>query len=119
MMNFLKKGAEPKSIEEVLSYAEGLEKKIETITSELKEIKEKNKFSVKKLEIKRYNPFSGVGGDQSFSIALLDENNDGLIISSLFSQEGNRVYAKPVKKGVSEYTLSEEEKEVIGKAMKL
>ena len=116
MINFLKK-EEPKSLEEVLDYAKSLERKIDELSSKLEKTEAKNRFSIKKLAIKRYNPFSGVGGDQSFSIALLDESNDGLIISSLFSQEGNRFYAKPVKKGISEYSLSGEEKEVIDQAI--
>lgn len=118
MINFLKKDG-PKTVEDVLGYIEKLEKKVDELSSKLDKTEEKNRFSIKKIAIKRYNPFSGVGGDQSFSIALLDENNDGMIISSLFSQEGNRVYAKPVKKGASEYTLSGEEEEVMNQVLKV
>ena len=64
----------------------------------------------------RYNPFSDTGSDQSFSIALLDSDNNGMVITSLYSRDGNRVYAKPVKNNVSEYSLSNEEKEAIIKA---
>lgn len=117
MINFFKKTEPIKTPEEVLDYVKKLEKKIDGLSSQIKELKEKNRLSIKKLFVKRYNPFSNVGGDQSFTVVLLDENNDGLIISSLFSQEGNRVYAKPVKNGVSEHTLSNEEKEVLEKAI--
>ena len=65
----------------------------------------------------RYNPFSGVGSDQSFSIALLDGNNNGFVITSIYSREGNRVYGKSLKEGKSEYSLSDEEKKAISKAI--
>lgn len=118
MINFFKKRELPKTPEEILSYAEGLEKRISSLSKELKELKEKNKLCVKKVAVKRYNPFSNVGGNQSFSVALLDENNDGMIISSLFSQDGNRVYAKSLKNGKPEYQLSKEEEELIKQIIK-
>ena len=58
-----------------------------------------------------------MGGNQSFVIALLDDKNNGFVISSLFIKEGNRVYAKAVKDGKSDYLLSNEEKEAIAIAM--
>jgi len=64
----------------------------------------------------RFNPFSGVGSDQSFSIALLDSNDNGVVITSLYTRNENRVYAKPLKAGRSEYLLSAEEKNAIEKA---
>jgi len=59
-----------------------------------------------------------VGGDQSFSLALLDKRNSGVVITSLYAREGNRVYGKPIKEGTSEYPLSEEEKKAIEEAKK-
>jgi len=58
-----------------------------------------------------------MGGNQSFVIALLDDKNNGFVISSLFIKEGNRVYAKAVKDGKSDHLLSDEEKEAINRAM--
>jgi len=73
--------------------------------------------SVHKVGVVRFNPFKDLGGDQSFSIALLDGQNSGLVISALHTREGNRVYAKPVDKGKAlKYPLTEEEKEAIQKA---
>ncbi len=67
-----------------------------------------------KLGVVRFNPFKDVGGDQSFSVALLNGKNDGLTISSLFTREGSRVYTKTILAGVSEkHPLTEEEKEAI------
>jgi hypothetical protein len=69
--------------------------------------------SLHKVGVVRYNPFRDLGGDQSFAIALLDGKNSGLAISSLHTREGTRVYAKPVMKGESKYSLTEEEKQAI------
>ena len=88
----------------------------EKLSEELDALKKKSKFSVQKVALIRFNPFREVGGDQSFSVALLDGNNSGVVITSLYSREENRVYGKPVKNGESEYLLSEEEKEAIERA---
>ena len=67
-----------------------------------------------KLGVVRFNPFKDVGGDQSFSVALLNGKSDGLTISSLFTREGSRVYTKTITGGISEkHPLTEEEKEAI------
>src|SRR3989344_6081928 len=65
----------------------------------------------------RFNPFEETGGDQSFVIALLDSKDNGIIISSLHSRSGTRVYAKEVvgTKPTS-YKFSKEEKEAVDKA---
>jgi len=73
--------------------------------------------SIHKVGVVRFNPFKDLGGDQSFSIALLDGQNNGVVISGLHTREGNRVYAKPVEKGKAvKHPLTEEEAEAIKKA---
>lgn len=73
-----------------------------------------------KMGVVRFNPFDDTGGDQSFVLALLDERNDGVVISSLHGRQRTRMYAKPVKAGeAADYELSEEEKEAIRKARTL
>jgi hypothetical protein len=66
----------------------------------------------------RYNPFGDVGGNQSFSLCLLNSANTGFVISSIHSREGTRVYAKTVVNGHSEYNLSDEELKAIQIAKK-
>jgi hypothetical protein len=65
----------------------------------------------------RYNPFQDTGGDQSFSLALLDRKGDGVVVSSLHGRTGTRFYAKPVKGGESALSLSTEEAQAIQQAM--
>ncbi|KKT29028.1 MAG: hypothetical protein UW81_C0038G0002 [Candidatus Giovannonibacteria bacterium GW2011_GWC2_44_9] len=72
--------------------------------------------NIRKVGLVRYNPFSDAGGDQSFALALLNDQNDGIIISSLYGREVNRVYAKPIQNGASQYQLTEEEKNAIQNA---
>jgi len=117
MFNFFKKRKkEPENFQEILDYFKNLEKDFEKLSQELENLKRESKFSVQKVGVVRFNPFKEVGGNQSFSIALLDGNNSGVVITSLYTREGNRVYGKPIKNGRAEYLLSEEEKEAINKA---
>lgn len=116
MFNFFKKNKKPENFKELLFEIEKLNKNLENVSKELKELKEKNKLTIQRIAILRFNPFKEMGGNQSFSLALLDGNNDGVVITSLFSKEGSRVYGKPIKSGTSEFPLTEEEKMVIEKA---
>ena len=116
MLNFFRKKKKPQNLKQVLAYLNDLEKKNEVLAKELRALKEEDRFCIQRVGLVRFNPFSSVGSDQSFSIALLDGSNTGIVITSLFSREGNRVYAKPLEKGISKYSLSEEEKEAIRKA---
>lgn len=67
-----------------------------------------------KVGVVRFNPFKEVGGDQSFAIALLNGKNSGIVISSLFTREGTRIYSKSILSGKSEkHPLTEEEEQAI------
>jgi len=117
MFNFLKKTKkEPQNLKEVVEHLNALEKEFGELSQELKNLKAEADSAVQKVGIVRFNPFSEVGSDQSFSVALLDKNDNGVVITSLYTREGNRVYAKPIKSGASEYLLSKEEKTAIEKA---
>lgn len=72
--------------------------------------------SVQHVGLVRYNPFQETGGDQSFALALLDARGDGVVISSLHSRAGTRFYAKPIKGGTAQLSLSEEEVKAVQKA---
>lgn len=117
MLGFFKKEKkEPKDLKEVLASFKKLEERFNEVLEEMKKLENKQKFSVQKLGIVRFNPFSEVGSDQSFSMALLNDENDGVVITSLYTRQENRVYGKPIKDSQSEYSLSEEEKKAIEKA---
>lgn len=88
----------------------------ENIEKELVEVNKKLKKSVRGLETIRFNPFPDQGSNQSFAVGMLNEEGDGVVFSSLYSRERMSIFAKPVKKGKSEYELTTEEKEVLKKA---
>jgi hypothetical protein len=88
----------------------------EIIEKEIMVINSKLKKSIRGLETIRFNPFPDQGSNQSFAIGMLNEENDGLVISSLYSRERMSIFAKPIKKGISEYELTTEEKEALSKA---
>lgn len=102
-INSLTKGVKSGKLVEILkqilaatnknsTHLERLEKNLNTLT-------EDSKGHLQKVSLLRFNPFSDVGGDQSFVATFLDGENSGLIISSLHSRAGTRMYAKPVEKG--------------------
>jgi hypothetical protein len=74
--------------------------------------------AVTKLNLIRFNPFDDLGSDQSFILALLDQTNSGVIITSLHHRNFTRIYAKPIKNGEGDgITLSKEEKSAIFKTI--
>ncbi|MDE2078763.1 MAG: DUF4446 family protein [Patescibacteria group bacterium] len=74
--------------------------------------------TVRGVAVKRFDPFQGGGGQQSFATALLDENGNGVVISGIHARDGVRVYAKAVSKFKSERELSDEEQQSIEDARK-
>lgn len=75
--------------------------------------------SLNRVGMVRFNPFKDVGGDQSFSLALLNGKNNGFIISSLYTREGTRIYCKAIINGKTEkHILTDEEEKAIKIAIK-
>lgn len=122
-LKFFFKGRQAGDLEDVIAAGAEKIKMLERAVADLygkNEIVDKiAKAGLQKVGLVRFNAFKDVGGDQSFALALLDYQNNGAVILSLFGREGIRVYAKTVKGGVSEYSLSEEEEQAIRQAMGL
>lgn len=74
---------------------------------------------VQKVGVVRYNAFEGVGSDQSFSIALLDDNDNGVILSGIYSRESSTTYAKKLVNGNSKHILSAEELQAISESKRI
>lgn len=108
------------SIEDTLiNYIEKLElmsNKTDDMEIKLEEMAKKVNMSIQKVEIIRYNAFDDMGSDLSFSIALLDENLNGFIITNIYAREESNVYAKPITNGETRYPLSVEEIQVLDRA---
>lgn len=77
-------------------------------------IEQQGQLHIQKIGLNRFNPFHDTGGDQSFILSLVDQNNSGVVISALYSRAGTRWYAKRIKEGKGvDHELSEEEKKVL------
>ncbi|HZQ97604.1 MAG TPA: DUF4446 family protein [Chloroflexota bacterium] len=100
-------------LERHLDQVEGMSERVDEIDRLCEEIERRLEGAVQRVGLVRFNPFSDTGGDQSFSIALLDGRGDGIVISSLFSRSETRVFAKPIQAGQSKYNLTAEEEEAI------
>ena len=82
----------------------------------LTQIYKDNRNNLQKVGFVRFNPFDDAGGNISFTLALLNAKDEGIVISSLHGREGTRIYAKSVKAGRSESKLTEEEIQTIKNA---
>jgi hypothetical protein len=114
----LTRGIEEKTLMNAL---EGIQKTLaghehaqELLKNELQKVTADSVIHLQHLTLKRFNPFGDTGGDQSFILAILDGNNDGVVITSLHSRENTRFYVKSVKGGVGiEHPLSPDEQKLI------
>lgn len=111
-------GKNGKDLEEVINNQNKVIQKTEKDIKELFDGYEKiyniAARGIQKIGVVRYNPFRDMGGNQSFAIAMLDSNNSGLIISTLATRDGVRVFSKSIINGdCAEYPLLEEEKKAI------
>ncbi|MBU2703134.1 hypothetical protein Ga0466249_004270 [Sporomusaceae bacterium BoRhaA] len=94
----------------------GVVKKVDHLEQVCQTIKEESLTNIKKVGIVRFNAFEDTGSDLSFAIAFLDEQSNGLVLSSIFGRSESRVYAKPIANGQSSYFLSDEEKAALAQA---
>jgi RNase H-fold protein (predicted Holliday junction resolvase) len=117
----LMRGVNNKNLEELIV---GYLDKIDEVKSNSEKIEhlynnldKRIKSCIQKTSVVRYRAFDDVGSDLSFSIALLDENNNGVILTGIYGRQESTTYAKPIDKGISRYDLSEEEQQVLKEAM--
>lgn len=118
---FMKKLGNGKNLEEDLENfmykVDRVEKQNNEIMEFCKSLNSNMANCIQKVGIVRYSAFKDTGSDLSFTVALLDEENSGVVFNGIYSREMSNIYAKPVKNGNSTYTLSEEETEAIRRAM--
>ena len=112
------KGRNGKSLEKSIF------KKFEELGAVVNENKEKIKDISKKMEghyqkagIVKYDAFHEMGGNLSFALTMLDQNNNGWIFNAMHSREGCYTYIKEIVKGESYIELSEEEQQCLEKAI--
>lgn len=116
-IKFMKKIGNGNNIDEMLkTYIKDV-KEIKRDNSEIKayytKLDDDISSCIQKAGILRYNAFRDVGGDLSFAMALLDREDNGIVLNGIYGSESSNIYAKPIKKGQSTYQLSDEEKYAI------
>ena len=83
------------------------------LTEKHKALREQVKGCLQTVKLERYDAFDAMGGKMSYSLLLSDENKNGVILTSVYGRDESRCYAKDLKEGKSEYTLADEEKELL------
>lgn len=93
-------------------------KETDRLGEEIKRLEGEVNLHVQKVGLVRFNPFKEIGGDHSFSLALLDGEDTGVILTGLHTRQRTRLYVKYINKGKSEYDLSKDEEKAIKVARK-
>ncbi len=119
--NFMEKLGQGKNLEEDLETymyrVDKVERQNAEISNQVETMEKDLTNCVQKIGMVRYNAFKDVGSDLSFALALLDENNNGVVLNGIYAREMSNIYAKPIENGKSTYVVSEEEAQAIQKAM--
>lgn len=119
--NRITRGVSGAGLEDILNSLVKRLDRVSNQTAELEhltaELSDDGKAHYQRIGIVRFNPFADTGGAQSFTIALLDKNDCGIVMTSLYARAGNRWYVKEILGGKGkELELSKEEKAAIEKA---
>ena len=89
----------------------------ERLKAENKRIDDLLKRALTRVSVVRFRAFEDMGSDLSYSVALLDSHNNGVVMSSIFGREDSRSYVKPIENGTSTYQLTAEEEQALREAM--
>ena len=100
-------------VSEIRDAAKGLE----TMMTEQAAIRNIQSNTIQKIGFVKYNAFENIGNDLSFALTLLDGNNNGICISSIYGRNESRIFSKPIVKGKSLVSLSQEELESLNEAL--
>ena len=100
-------------VSEIRDAAKGLE----SLLSEQVAIRNIQSNTIQKIGFIKYNAFENIGNDLSFALTLLDGNNNGICISSIYGRNESRIFSKPIVKGKSLVSLSQEELESLNEAL--
>ena len=113
--------SETASLEQTLSAhltrVEAVDARLVKLDTDYQRLITTNSLASQKISIVRFNPFGDTGGDQSFSLAVLDAHDSGYVLTSIHGRQGTRVYVKPIDFSKSKYTLSAEEQQALSQAI--
>jgi hypothetical protein len=91
---------------------------LDVMQTVVRELELRQNQSFQSVGLVRFNPFTDMGGDQSFALSIVDSYGNGFVLSSLHGRTATRVYAKTVRRGQSTQTVSAEEQAAIDQAMR-
>lgn len=106
------------AIEKLLAQEQKNTTELKRVMAELALVKKNAINPIQKVGITRFNPFGETGGDQSFSVCLLNGEDNGFILTALHTRDRTRVYTKTIVGGISKTELSGEEQKVLKEAQK-
>ncbi len=105
-------------LDEYFESSKQIEEKYSKLLDMVTDIDQTFKTQIQKVGLIRYNPFDEMGGNLCFALALLDAEDNGVVLNGIHSRTGSFTYAKPIEMGVSTYMLSEEEIQAVELAQK-
>ena len=115
------KGENAKSLEndiiEMFERQVEIEETLSKNSEDIKLLYKKFKKAFQKVSLTKYDAFKQMGGQLSYCLVMLDENNDGFIINSVHGADGCYSYTKEIRKGKSSIALSNEEQQTLIDAM--
>ncbi|MBP6908229.1 MAG: DUF4446 family protein [Candidatus Pacebacteria bacterium] len=113
-------GTQAKNLEDIftalITNIRELQEKNDATDARLTIVDKRLNTSIRSIQTRRFNPFEDAGSNQSFAISFLNDEGDGVIISSLYARDRMSIFAKPISKGTSEFDLSDEERDVLKKS---
>lgn len=116
-IDFMGKLGEGDKVEKILSeylkMVNETSKKIKEQSERINVLESNLKKCIQKVGLIRYNAYGDTGSDLSFTMALMDSEDNGVVVNGLYSRESSSIFAKPLVKGDTKYNLSAEEIQAI------
>jgi hypothetical protein len=117
----LTRGAEGQNLTGVLDAhldkVAGVARELDELSARSAVLEAAHRQAIQRVGLVRFNPFEDTGGNQSFALALTDAQGNGLVVTSLHSRTGTRVFAKGITAGRADAALSAEETEALQQAV--
>ena len=109
-----------KKFEDVIGAITDFKEAVNKAEGKIKDLQQQGLDHIQNIKLLRYNPYNDTGGDQSFTLSILDKKGTGIILTSLHARSGTRIFAKSIIEGESnQYKLSKEEEDVIKASVNL
>ncbi|MGH2489078.1 MAG: DUF4446 family protein, partial [Candidatus Limnocylindria bacterium] len=102
-----------KALDAQAGRVEAMRQRLSELDGRYAQLETRSRGSLQHVGLVRFNPFQDTGSDQSFAIALLDDERSGIVVSSLHGRDGTRIFAKSIQAGQATHPLSDEEQKAL------